>query len=84
LSLRAVIGVLRLKENALVCADCDRLFRDLIAAHETFDELLIRLSEAAQGKDGEYRSVRAHADAAEAELNRARDRFLEHRKEHGW
>ena len=73
-----------MKENTPLCGECDRLFRDLIAANEDFDQLLVRVSEAARADTGDYTSLRTQVYAAQITLDRARVQFAEHRKEHGW
>jgi hypothetical protein len=70
------------KENTPVCGECERLFRDLIAANEEFDQLLVRVSEAARADANDYRSLRTQAYEAQIKLDRARVQLLEHRKEH--
>ena len=64
------------------CTECDRLLQELIAASKTYGVLVLEMSEAANGERSEYRSVRRKADLAEAEVGRARARYLQHRKDH--
>lgn len=71
-----------MKENIPVCGDCERLFRDLFAANEEFDQLLIRVSEAARADASDYTSLRIQAYEAQMKLDRVRVQLLEHRKEH--
>jgi hypothetical protein len=81
-SLTRAFDGLRVKENTPLCGDCERLFRDLIAANEEFDQLLVRVSEAARADASDYTSLRTQAYEAQIKLDRARVQLLEHRKEH--
>jgi hypothetical protein len=75
---------MKANDSIAVCADCDRLLRELIAANEKSGTLLHRMVEAARMEGGEYKSLREQAGSAGIELNRARNQYVEHRKEHAW